>query len=371
MKTQLFAIVLAFINVNTLAQITVTDADLVNVGDVIYTVYDNNPSTLIEIGNSGTGQVWDFSSLQTLSVDTESYISPIGTQYEASYPNANLALNTNGTISYFNVSSSGVYAHGINDTVFNAPALFLPLSLTYGLSTTDGPIIVLEEEITGPLLAAALPAVTVAALTNNIANRADTALIQVTNTSEFSVSASGTITTPLGAYDVLRLKEKKEISSVLNIYCSDTLTQMGMWFNNIPFSSIPMLSGSSNEEQEVTYRWITNDTTVSYLVAAVDVDSFDIVKEASYQTIPIANSISNLSLSDINIYPIPTTYNLTVDAENNELIILNLLDVNGKLIVSKHFTNSTNLDLSKIAKGIYYLTLNTAEGKLTKKIVKQ
>jgi hypothetical protein len=370
MKIKLFTVALAFISVNALAQITVTDADLVNVGDVIYTVYDNNPSSLIAIGNSGTGQFWDFSSLQTLSVDTQSYISPIGTQYEASYPNANLALNTNGNISYFNVSSAGVYAHGINDTVFNAPALFLPLSLTYGLSTTDGPIIVLEEEITGPLLAIALPAVTVAALTNNIANRADTALIQVTNTSEFSVSASGTITTPLGTYDVLRLKEEKEISSVLNIYCSDTLTQMGMWFNNIPFSSIPML-GFSNEENEVTYRWITNDATVSYLVAAVDVDSFDIVKEASYQTISIVNSVSSLSLSDINIYPIPTTYNLTVEAENNELIILDLLDVNGKLILSTQFTNSTNLDLSKISKGIYYLSLNTAEGKLTKKIVKQ
>jgi hypothetical protein len=371
MKTQLLTIALAFISVNVLAQITVTDSDLINVGDLIYTAYDNNPSTLIAVGNSGTGQAWDFSSLQTLSVDTESYISPIGTQYEASYPNANLALNTNGTISYFNLSSSGVYAHGINDTVFNVPALFLPLALTYGLSTTDGPIIVLEEEITGPLLDAALPSVTVASLTNNIANRADTALIQVTNTSEFSVSASGSITTPLGVYDVLRLKEKKETSSVLNIFCSDTLTQMGMWFNNIPFSSIPMLAGFSNEEQQVTYSWITNDTTVSYLVASVDVDSFNIVKNASYQTIPIANSISHNSLSDINIYPIPTTYNLTVEAENNELIILNLLDVNGKLIISKQCTNSTTLDLSKIAKGIYYLNLNTTHAKLTKKIVKQ
>jgi len=369
MKTRLFTIALAFVSMTISAQITVTDTDLVIVGDVVYTVYDNNPSSLIAIGNSGTGQVWDFSSLQALSVDTEFYISPIGTQYEASYPNANLALNTNGTISYFDVSSSGVYAHGINDTVFNAPALFLPLSLTYGLSTTDGPIIVLEDEITGPFLGVALPSVTVAALTNNIANRADTALIQVTNTSEFSVSASGTITTPLGTYDVLRLKEEKEISSVLNIYCSDTLTQMGMWFNNIPFSSIPMLAGFSNEEQEVTYRWITNDTTVSYLVAAVVVDSFDIVKETSYQTIPIANSISHLSLSDINVYPIPTTYNLTVETENNELIILNLVDVNGKLIVSKQFNTSINLDLSQIEKGIYYLNLNTDEGKLTKKIV--
>jgi len=368
-KTKFFTIALAFMSVIASAQITVTDADLVDVGDVIYMAYDDSPSLSIIVGSSGMNQFWNFSSLQSSFVDTELYIFPLGTQYESLYPNANLCLNVGGSISYFYKSSLGVYVHGLSDTVFNTPALFLPLPLTYGLSITDGPIIVIEQIITGPLLSTALPASTVSLLTNNLANRADTALIQVTNTSEFSVDASGTIITPLGTYDVLRLKEVKEISSVLNIYCSDTVTQFGMWYNNIPFSAIPMLAGLANNEQEVTYKWITNDTAVAYLVAAVTVDSFDVVQGASFQTAPVVNSIAQLSLNSFNVYPIPTTYNLTVEAENNELTILSLVDVNGKLIVNKQFNTSINLDLSQIAKGIYYLNLNAHKGKLTKKII--
>ena len=369
MKTKLFAIALTFISMNMSAQITVTDIDIVEQGDLVYMAYDNNPSSLITIGLQGINQTWDFSTLQVSSVDTELYVSPIGTQYENLYPNANLCLSAGGSISYFDKSSSGVYIYGLNDTVFNLPALFLPLPLTFGLSVTDGPIIVVEDYITGPLLSIALPASAVATLTNNLANIADTALIQITNTSEFSVDGSGVITTPLGTYDVLRLKEVKEISSILNVYCSDTITQQGMWFNNISFSAIPILAGNSNNEQEITYRWITNDATVTYLVAATVVDSFDNVEEASFQITPLLNNITELPSSLFNVYPIPANNNLTIEAQNNELTNLELLNVNGKLILKKEFTQSTSLDVSYIAKGMYYLNLKTDEGKLTKQII--
>ncbi len=99
----------------------------------------------------------------------------------------------------------------------------------------------------------------------------------------------------------------KEISSILNVYCSDTITQQGMWFNNIPFSAIPILAGYSNNEQEITYRWITNDSTVTYLVAATVVDSFNNVEEASFQITPLLNNITELPSSLFNVYPIPVT----------------------------------------------------------------
>ena len=368
-KTKLSVIIFAFVSMNMSAQITVTDTDIVEQGDLVYMAYDNNPSPLITIGLQGMNQIWDFSTLQVSSVDTELYVSPIGTQYENLYPNANLCLSAVGSISYFDKSSSGVYVYGLNDTVFNLPALFLPLPLTFGLSVTDGPILVVEDYITGPLLSIALPASAVATLTNNLANIADTALIQITNTSEFSVDGSGVITTPLGTYDALRLKEVKEISSILNVYCSDTITQQGMWFNNIPFSAIPILAGNSNNEQEITYRWITNDATVTYLVAATVVDSFDNVEEASFQITPLLNNITELPSSLFNVYPIPANNNLTIEAQNNELTNLELLNVNGKLILKKEFTQSTSLDVSYIAKGMYYLNLKTDEGKLTKQII--
>ena len=368
-KTKLSVIIFAFVSMNMSAQITVIDTDIVEQGDLVYMAYDNNPSSFITIGLQGINQIWDFSTLQVSSVDTELYVSPIGTQYENLYPNANLCLSAVGSISYFDKSSSGVYVYGLNDTVFNLPALFLPLPLTFGLSVTDGPIVVVEDYITGPLLSIALPASTVATLTSNLANIADTALIQITNTSEFLVDGSGFMTTPLGTYDVLRLKEIKETSSILNIYCSDTLTQQGMWFDNIPFSAIPILAGSSNNEQEITYRWITNDTSVTYLVAAAIVDSFNNIEEASFQISPLSNNITELSSALFNVYPIPVSDKLMVNSKNNDLTYLELVALNGKVILKKEFIQSTSLDVSHIIKGIYFLNLKTSEGELTKQII--
>ena len=71
-----------------------------------------------------------------------------------------------------------MYLHGISDTVFDLPALFYPLPLTYGLSVSDGPVLVIDEVITGQFLELALPSSTVSVLTNGLANKADTAVIK-------------------------------------------------------------------------------------------------------------------------------------------------------------------------------------------------
>ena len=60
MKTKLFAIAFTFISMNMLAQITVTDADVLNIGHVIYEATDTL-SVGLNPGNSGANQTWDFS----------------------------------------------------------------------------------------------------------------------------------------------------------------------------------------------------------------------------------------------------------------------------------------------------------------------
>ena len=157
-------------------------------------------------------------SLQESSLSTIFFISPIGTNYENKYPNANLCMDDNGSLSYYNKTSTGVFLHGVGDTVFSSPALFYPLPLTYGLNISDGPIVVIDTAITGPFLSIAIPPATVVALSNGLANRSDTALIEITNTTEFLVDASGTLTTPLGIFDVLRLKRVQTTNSVLHVY---------------------------------------------------------------------------------------------------------------------------------------------------------
>ena len=79
--------------------------------------------------------------------------------------------------------------------------------------------------------------------------------------------------------------------------------------------------------------------------------------------------VRDLSSNNFNIYPIPSINSLTIEAKNNELTSLDLIGLNGKVILKKEFIQSTTLDVSHIAKGVYYLNLKTVDGKLTKKII--
>ena len=72
-----------FIAINIFSQITVTDANLVDVGDVIYQSYDDTPSSTISIGGSGINQTWDYSALQSSINDTLFFVQPSLTVFDS------------------------------------------------------------------------------------------------------------------------------------------------------------------------------------------------------------------------------------------------------------------------------------------------
>ena len=370
MRIKLLLLAYLFVNTNVISQITVTDADLVGIGDVIYQGYDDAPSSSVIIGNSGTNQIWDFSSLQSSYTDTLFFVDPVSTIHSGLYSNVNLSMLNDGSISYFNKTSSGMYLHGLSDTLFNSPALFYPLPLTYLLSVSDGPILVIDNVITGPLLNTALPSATVSALSNGLADRADTAIIKITNTTDFFVDGSGTITTPLGTFSALRLKSIKYTNSILDIYCTNTLSGLGSWYNNISFTSIPFLASYDNTAIEYKYEWFTNDSTVHFLVAEAIVDSLDnILGGISFQNFSLQTDINNLPSNICRVYPVPATELLNIEMIGDMKTHLMLRDAQGKLILYSKFDTKTNLPLDGLAQGIYYLTLRTEQGALTKQIL--
>ena len=192
------------------------------------------------------------------------------------------------------------------------------------------------------------------------AQQIDSIKFVVESSTEFNVD--GSITIPMGTFDALRVK-MDDIQLII-LYCTDTLL-------GINSGCYPMPVAISPTEVEITssYSWWTNDPLVKFALVQMGIDSLGEIDVADFMHSPVPSSVANLSADNINIYPIPATKILTVATQNNELTILNLVDVNGKLILKKEFMQSTNLDVSQIAKGIYYLNLSTSEGKLAKKIV--
>ncbi len=366
---RLFILFMVFSFLEVSSQITIYENDISSIGDVVFQRAET-PTPTLSVGSSGASQIWDFSTLSVGDSDSLLFINPSNTIYANQYPNSNLCLDDNGTLSYYNKTSNGLFILGLGDTVFQSPALFLPLPLTYGLNISDGPIVVIDTALTGPFIEAAIPSSTVSVLTNGLSNRADTALVKITNTTDFSVDAYGTMTTPLGTFDVLRVKMITYTDSELDVYCSDTVSGQGSWVTNVPFSSIPILANFSNNEVEYKYQWITNDPTVSFLICEAVVDMSDnIIDEVSYQIIPTPTNVLEYNEEVCKVFPNPSSDFLTVQVLDNEFFVVYILDGNGKLIVKESGCSKTEIDISRYSSGNYYINIQLQDIMMTKKVV--
>ena len=147
-KSYFLSVLFSTISFVGISQITVTDADLLGVGDVIYLADDDN--TIINVGSAGQNQSWDFSALQSMDNWSMEVVDPTTTLFDPLYPNANLCIIDDGDFIYCNKSTSGVSMLGIGDSVAQQAITLIPLPLSYSFTNTDGPILAIDSLIGGP-----------------------------------------------------------------------------------------------------------------------------------------------------------------------------------------------------------------------------
>lgn len=362
MRVTLFVFAFIFILFKSNAQITVTDVDVLAIGDMIYLPEDDNVS--ITPGSSGANVVWDFSSLDVTNVMTWQCVDPNTTPFGSSYPNANLCVDDFGDYLYFNKTATKVELLGQNDSTFQAPVVVLPLPLSYGLSYTDGPITALDSMISGPSVNFLLASQGLSAslITGFAAHTADTLSIQAVISTEFNVDAYGNITIPMGSFDCLRLKSERTTSTSIEIYCTDTITGAGSGWYPIPFSDM---------QQEVSYQWWSNDVSTKFALAEMVVDSVGNVNGGVQFLHNATNNLQENQSSLYSIYPIPATYELNIKANKLENTCLRIFDNKGSLIDELEFSQSIKVDLSSLAKGTYFINLINDNNTIRKKILIQ
>ena len=276
-----------------------------------------------------------------------------------------LCIIDDGDFICCNKSSSIVSMLGIGDSVFQQGLPIITLPLSYSYTSTEGPLLVLDSLIGGPMVDFLLTSQGLSAslLTFGAAHVADSLSIEVESTTSFNVDAEGTMILPMGSFDALRVRIDRIITSSISVYCIDT-TAGGLNSDWYP------LSFGGGSETESFYHWYSNDASTKFTLAEVFLDSLGNLETGiSYLTDEIINSLDNLEIDYINIFPIPTTYNVTITSQRNEEVGASLSDINGRELMNFIFLNSTELDLSELDKGIYILNLNTKEGSISKKLI--
>jgi hypothetical protein len=359
MKTRILTIALTISTVFSFAQITVTDADILGIGDVIYQAYDDMPNSSITTGNAGANQTWDFSTLNISGLDTMEIISPVGTPFEAYHPTANICIDDQGEYIYINKSSTGLNLVGFDDVPY--PQLVLPLPLTYGFSTSIGPLTIMDSSMVNMFVPDSLAVL----ITTGQAQTVDSIKIVITSTTDFNVDAYGSVTIPMGTFEALRLKADDITTTDYFVYCTDTLFG-GTGSNWYP---MPQIIFPSEVEINSSFQFWSNDPLVKFVLVQIYLDSVGNVEDIDFLESAGVNSIAELDNTYFKVFPIPTTYNVTITSESNEKINATLSDLNGREVKRFEFSNSTTLNLSDLDKGIYLLNLKTEKGSVTKKII--
>jgi len=360
MKTQLFSIALAFISLNALAQITVTHSNIISVGDIIYQAVDSMPSNSITIGNSGSNQTWDFSSLQDMEIDIIEVISPVGTAYENLHPDANMCVEIDDELMYLDKSSTGLEMVGYGNVPLNV--VMIPLPLVYGLSQQIGPNTIMDSvfDNSAGLFDNSLAPIISA---NPLFNQVDSLKIKVVATSDFNVDAWGNVTIPLGTYDALRLKVEETNTTEFFAYCSASGIG-GSWFSAQNF--FPIETETVNR-----YQWWSNDPSVKFMLAELEMDSLsNNVEFATFLTENQAASAHILPSISVDVYPNPTLETITISTSinNSEFVVS---DINGKVLSNEKFSKTSNFNFSDYPKGVYFVKVISGDNVVSKKIVKQ
>jgi hypothetical protein len=156
-------------------------------------------------------------------------------------------------------------------------------------------------------------------------------------------------------------------------------------------TTISLLPGSvaNANQNNATYQWMscdnnnnqlltneTNQTLVpnwnGHYSCIVTVGSCTDTTECIYIYVWSVNEYDLSHL--IDIYPNPTNGNFTVEFDNNnENYSIKIIDVTGQIIYTKNqiISTKTQLGLSHIAEGIYFVEIKTSKGKATQKLLIQ
>lgn len=311
---------------NALAQITITVADMPVAGTTnVYafdTAYASGP------GSSGGGQVWNFSGLLPNFTNTMVFKSPVGQPGVSNFPTSNLCMTfpADSTRQYLTINSSGFWVDGYfsNDTNnpfplfrYNPPNEIITLPATYGTTSNS---------VSGYTMG----------MPGSPPNY-DSARFQVSYYQNSVIDAWGTLSLPLGNYNVIRQNIFAiTIDSVFYL-------QSGVW-------------NFQTELRDTTldYRWWANGFGVP-LVEITQSPSNPYHGAnfiLSYTTgIPYSSNQSKYT----ELYPNPANDVLQVNIPKGVKAIV-ITDLAGKEILKKETSGGlTSIDVSTLVNGSYLL----------------
>ena len=160
-----------------------------------------------------------------------------------------------------------------------------------------------------------------------------------------------------------------------NIYA----VAMDIWENNFPLTDIRVYGESGDLIETIQVNVPVNiqvffgmiaDEPISRIEIQGEQDSGELIGNFYFGATCEALSVNDNILSQLSIYPNPSSEIITINTPSGvEIISTNLYDVLGNVVLNQ--TTNHQINISSLATGIYLLNINTTAGSISKKIARK
>lgn len=157
----------------------------------------------------------------------------------------------------------------------------------------------------------------------------------------------------------------------LNFTVEQTQSHASVTFFETPFSIMVFGAGQTPEVHrvELTNNGQSFSINVPFEVLAIEVNPLKNIISKN-NTVVLGNN-DNVLINSITLFPNPTKDNLTVNNPSNiEIFDVSIYNMLGQKVFKSDYSSET-ISLSGLEKGIYIIEMNTVNGKLLEKIIKE
>ncbi|MDZ7742681.1 MAG: T9SS type A sorting domain-containing protein [Bacteroidota bacterium] len=173
------------------------------------------------------------------------------------------------------------------------------------------------------------------------------------------VDAWGSMTVPMGTYDVLRVHESRDFID-------------SIWAK-VPFFGWQLFSVEESTEER--YIWWSDDPEVGYILVNLNVDpeTGDVTSSEFMAEPHLVGRPEQKLVSQIRVYPNPVQTNAYLLNTTKTELHYTLFDLSGKKLLGGISSpeEKTLINLNEFESGIYFIRMKNGDGVVTEKLVKK
>lgn len=333
-----------FLVSNSYSQISIVSSDLTSVGDQITRYIDTIPS--YGPGDAGTNVTWDFSSAAIEDTANTTVVATGSTPYSSTFSSSDYAMTGDGTaFLYFTHNSNQMTTTGaagdllgtgeIIEAPFSNSLILHNLPREYGDTFDD--VYAFEAEADGSAF--------------NVHR------IRVNHTGHVydTTDGYGTLITPTGTYEALRVKTVDYTTDVIDVQL-------------FPFPAV-WTNFSTEQDTSISYSWHAKEEKLA--IAEMSFDSIGNPAQFTFSTVPPVVTIGleeTEKAFQLAVYPNPSSEFVFLKSDKPILgNTIEIYSIEGKL-VENSVLMSSRIPVSGLENGMYLLRMMDQNGVLSEPI---